>query len=117
MADGQGPAFLMPDGDRDGDTRRRVLVVDDETGVRESLRLVLRDKYDVSVAESGDEALRRAAGENFDAVLLDLVMPGIDGLTVLERIKGQKPELPVVIVTATRTVKTAVTAIKLGAFD
>jgi DNA-binding NtrC family response regulator len=117
MADGQGPAFLMPDGDRDGETRRRVLVVDDETGVRESLRLVLRDKYDVSVAESGDEALRRAGVESFDAVLLDLVMPGIDGLTVLERIKGQKPELPVVIVTATRTVKTAVTAIKLGAFD
>ena len=117
MADGQGPAFLMPDGDRESETRRRVLVVDDEAGVRESLRLVLRDKYDVSVAENGDEALRRAGSESFDAVLLDLVMPGIDGLTVLERIKGQRPELPVVIVTATRTVKTAVTAIKLGAFD
>ena len=117
MADGQEPAFLMPDGERDGGTRRRVLVVDDEAGVRESLRLVLRDKYDVSVAEGGEEALRRAASESFDAVLLDLVMPGIDGLTVLERIKGQRPELPVVIVTATRTVKTAVTAIKLGAFD
>jgi DNA-binding NtrC family response regulator len=117
MADGQGPAFLMPDGDRENETRRRVLVVDDEAGVRESLRLVLRDKYDVSVAESGDEALRRAGSESFDAVLLDLVMPGIDGLTVLERIKGQRPEMPVVIVTATRTVKTAVTAIKLGAFD
>ena len=117
MADGQEPAFLMPDGERDGGTRRRVLVVDDEAGVREALRLVLRDKYDVSVAEGGEEALRRAASESFDAVLLDLVMPGIDGLTVLERIKGQRPELPVVIVTATRTVKTAVTAIKLGAFD
>jgi DNA-binding NtrC family response regulator len=117
MADGQEPAFLMPDSERDGGTRRRVLVVDDEAGVRESLRLVLRDKYDVAVAEGGDEALRRAASESFDAVLLDLVMPGIDGLTVLERIKGQRPELPVVIVTATRTVKTAVTAIKLGAFD
>jgi DNA-binding NtrC family response regulator len=117
MADGQEPAFLMPDSERDGGTRRRVLVVDDGAGVRESLRLVLRDKYDVAVAEGGDEALRRAASESFDAVLLDLVMPGIDGLTVLERIKGQRPELPVVIVTATRTVKTAVTAIKLGAFD
>ena len=71
----------------------------------------------MSVAENGDEALRRAGSESFDAVLLDLVMPGIDGLTVLERIKGQRPEMPVVIVTATRTVKTAVTAIKLGAFD
>jgi len=117
MADGQGQAFLMPDGDRGSSTRRRVLVVDDEAGVRESLRLVLRDKYDVSVAESGEEALRRAVSEAFDAVLLDLVMPGLDGMAVLERIKGQRPELPVVIVTATRTVKTAVTAIKLGAFD
>ncbi|HEY8515775.1 MAG TPA: sigma-54 dependent transcriptional regulator [Candidatus Binatia bacterium] len=97
--------------------RRRVLVVDDEQGVRESLRLVLRDRYDVTTAADGEEALRRIANESFDAVLLDIVMPGIDGLTVLERIKGQKPDLPVVIVTATRTVKTAVTAIKLGAFD
>jgi DNA-binding NtrC family response regulator len=97
--------------------RRRVLVVDDEQGIRESLRLVLRERYDVAVASNGEEALRRVASEPFDAVLLDIVMPGIDGLTVLERIKGQKPDLPVVIVTATRTVKTAVTAIKLGAFD
>jgi len=117
----------MPDGQRttgepsisEGgkEERRRVLVVDDEQGVRESLRLVLRDRYEVLVASNGEEALRRVASEAFDAVLLDVVMPGLDGLTVLERIKGQKPELPVVIVTATRTVKTAVTAIKLGAFD
>ena len=117
MADGQGPAAVTPDGDRDGERRRRVLVVDDELGVRESLRLVLRDRYEVAVAESGEEALRRIGDEPFDAILLDLVMPGIDGLTVLERVKGQRPETPVVIVTATRTLKTAVTAIKLGAFD
>ncbi len=98
-------------------TRRRVLVVDDEQGVRESLRLVLRDTYDVVAVADGEEALRRVASEPFDAVLLDIVMPGIDGLTVLERLKGLRPELPVVMVTATRTVKTAVTAIKLGAYD
>jgi len=117
MADGQGPALELPGGENGGERRRRILVVDDELGVRESLRLVLRERYDVVLAEAGEEALRRIAGESFDAVLLDVVMPGLDGLTVLERIKGQRPEMPVVIVTATRTVKTAVTAIKLGAFD
>jgi DNA-binding NtrC family response regulator len=113
MTDGQQPAGT----ESASEGRRRILVVDDEQGVRESLRLLLRDRYDVALAESGEEALQRTAGEPFDAVLLDVIMPGIDGITVLERIKGQRPELPVVIVTATRTVKTAVTAIKLGAFD
>jgi DNA-binding NtrC family response regulator len=117
MTDGQGPAVDAPPSERSSAARRRVLVVDDEQGVRESLRLLLRDRYDVALAEDGEEALRRVASEAFDAVLLDVIMPGIDGLTALERIKGQRPELPVVIVTATRTVKTAVTAIKLGAFD
>jgi DNA-binding NtrC family response regulator len=117
MTDGQPQASGSASGGRDGEGRRRVLVVDDEQGVRESLRLLLRDRYDVALAEDGEEGLRRIAAESFDAVLLDVIMPGIDGLTVLERIKGQRPEMPVVIVTATRTVKTAVTAIKLGAFD
>ncbi len=121
MADGQVPAAATASSDREfggaAETRRRVLVVDDEPGVRESLRLLLRDRYDVVLAEDGEAALRRVGAEPLDAILLDVVMPGLDGLTVLERIKGQKPEMPVVIVTATRTVKTAVTAIKLGAFD
>ena len=99
MTDGQGPAVDAPESERSSAARRRVLVVDDEQGVRESLRLLLRDRYDVALAEDGEEALRRVASEPFDAVLLDVIMPGIDGLTVLERIKGQRPELPVVIVT------------------
>jgi DNA-binding NtrC family response regulator len=117
MSSGQRAAVELPGDEPDEHTRRRVLVVDDELGVRESLRLVLRDKYDVVAAADGEEALRRLASDPFDAILLDIVMPGIDGLTVLERVKGQRPDIPVVIVTATRTVKTAVTAIKLGAYD
>ncbi|HZR80576.1 MAG TPA: sigma-54 dependent transcriptional regulator [Candidatus Binatia bacterium] len=98
-------------------TRPRVLVVDDEIGVRESIRLVLRDAYEVELAESGDEALRRVAVQRPDVVLLDILMPGLDGIATLERVKGLVPELPVIMLTATRTLKTAVTAMKLGAFD
>ncbi|HYC22376.1 MAG TPA: sigma-54 dependent transcriptional regulator [Candidatus Bathyarchaeia archaeon] len=97
--------------------RRRVLIVDDEPGIRESLRLTLRDDYDLLLAESGEEALRAAQSSRPDVVLLDIVMPGMDGLAALERLKAFDPCLPVIMVTATRTIKTAVTAIKLGAYD
>ena len=97
--------------------RRRVLIVDDEPGIRESLRLTLRDEYDLLLAESGEEALRSAQSSRPDVVLLDIVMPGMDGLAALERLKAFDPCLPVIMVTATRTIKTAVTAIKLGAYD
>lgn len=97
--------------------KRRVLVVDDEPGVRESLRMVLKERYDVASAVSGEEALRTMTGESFDVVLLDILMPSMDGLEVLERIKGQPVSPQVVMLTATKTVKTAVTAMKLGAFD
>lgn len=95
----------------------RILVVDDEQGVRESMRLILRDDYEVLLAGSGEEALQMAAESPPHAVLLDLVLPGIDGLETLERLRGSAPTTPVIMVTATRTVKTAVAAIKLGAYD
>jgi two-component system, NtrC family, response regulator AtoC len=95
----------------------RILVVDDEPGVRESVRVALRDGFVVTTVESGDEALRRIEIEHPSAVLLDILMPGVDGITTLERIKGLAPDLPVVMLTATRTLKTAVTAMKLGAYD
>src|SRR5215831_15185452 len=97
--------------------RRRLLIVDDEPGVRESIRLLLRDSFDVVPAASGEEGIRIAAEERPDVVLLDIVMPGLDGLQTLERLKGANPALPIIILTATKTVKTAVAAIKLGAFD
>jgi DNA-binding NtrC family response regulator len=97
--------------------RRRVLVVDDEPGVRESLRMVLRDEYEAIVVGSGAEALDALNSGPTDVVLLDIVMPGMDGMQVLEEMRGRWPQLPVVMLTATKTVKTAVGAMKLGAFD
>ncbi|HJW68429.1 MAG TPA: sigma-54 dependent transcriptional regulator [Candidatus Binatia bacterium] len=96
---------------------RRVLIVDDEPGVRESLRILLKDTHEPVAVGSAPEALSQLACAPFDLVLLDIVMPGIDGLQLLEAIRGQYPTLPVVMLTATRTVKTAVDAMKLGAFD
>ena len=97
--------------------KRRVLIVDDEPGVRESLRMVLKEQYEAVLASSGEEALDMLPQVQPDLVLLDVLMPGIDGLVVLERIKEQDQRVPVLMLTATKTVKTAVTAMKLGAFD
>jgi DNA-binding NtrC family response regulator len=98
-------------------TKRRVLIVDDEIGVRESLRMVLKDAYDAMAVGSGAEALEALAAGPFDVVLLDIVMPGMDGLELLEEVRSRYPRTPVIMLTATKTVKTAVGAMKLGAFD
>ncbi len=97
--------------------RKRVLVVDDEQGVRESIRILLSGDYDVSSVSSGDAALDAIQRERPHLVLLDIIMPGMDGMELLERAQVTDPGLPIVILTATKTVKTAVAAMKLGAFD
>jgi DNA-binding NtrC family response regulator len=97
--------------------RKRVLVVDDEPGVRESIRILLGSDYDVEAVASGEEALDAVSRDRPHLVLLDIIMPGMDGMEVLERLKMTDPSLPVVMLTATKTVKTAVAAMKLGAFD
>ena len=94
-----------------------VLIVDDEAGVRESVRMVLKDTCDPVVVGSGEAALEWLETHRADLVFLDVLMPGIDGLETLERIRGRDQRVAVVMLTATRTVKTAVTAMKLGAFD
>jgi DNA-binding NtrC family response regulator len=98
-------------------SKRRVLIVDDEAGVRESLRMVLKDTYEPVAVGSGSDALDTLAGGAFDVVLLDIVMPGMDGLELLEEVRSRYPRVPVIMLTATKTVKTAVGAMKLGAFD
>jgi len=94
-----------------------VLVVDDEPSVRESLRLILKDRAEVTLAASGEAALELASARPFDVVLLDILMPGMDGLETLERLRASSNPAQVIMLTATKTVKTAVRAMKLGAFD
>jgi two-component system, NtrC family, response regulator AtoC len=98
--------------------KTRILVVDDEEIVRESLAGWLeKDGYVVGTAADGATALARLDKEPWSILLVDMKMPGIDGLEVLERTRSLKPVPTVVIMTAYATVETAVRAIKLGAYD
>ncbi len=97
--------------------RKRVLIVDDEPGVREALRMLLKDTWDPIAVGSAPEALHALDTGPFDVVLLDVVMPGMDGLELLDALRGRHPTLAVVMLTATKTVKTAVEAMKRGAFE
>jgi two-component system nitrogen regulation response regulator NtrX len=97
---------------------RSVLIVDDEASIRASLSGALKDEsYEVMTAGSGEEGLGIIANGSFDAVLLDVWMPGIDGMETLKRIKAQFPDQLVIIMSGHGTVETAVKATKLGAYD
>ena len=96
---------------------KSVLVVDDEVGTRESLRMILKNDYEVFLAKNAEEAFLQFKEHSPDVILLDIILPDLDGLKVLEKIKQKEPEAIVIMITATRTVKTAVEAMKLGAYD
>lgn len=91
--------------------RPRILIVDDELGPRESLRMILKPHYDVATADSGPSALEHLSSNPVDVMLLDIRMPGMDGMEVLRRAKKLKPDLEVVIVTAYASLETAQEAI------
>ncbi len=98
--------------------KARLLIVDDEEKFADYLckRLVNRD-YDVTVAFSGEEALEKLKVANFDVVILDVLMPGIDGIETLRGIKNLKPLTEVIMLTGHASVESGVEGMKLGAYD
>jgi heterodisulfide reductase subunit A len=96
----------------------RILVVDDELVVRDSIKEWLEDEgFSVDMAESGVEAVEKLGKREYGLMLLDVKMPGMDGVQVLKAARDMRPELPVMMMTAYATVETAVEAIKMGARD
>ncbi|MDY6936849.1 MAG: response regulator [Cyanobacteriota bacterium] len=96
----------------------KILVVDDEKNIRLTVAQSLETQgYEVKTALNGEEGLQRLAQEHFDLMLLDLQMPGMDGMKVLSKAIERMPELTVIIVSAHGTVENAVDAMKLGAVD
>ncbi|KAF0123726.1 MAG: Two-component response regulator [bacterium] len=96
---------------------KRLLIVDDELGTRESLKMIFDKEHDIITVATGEEALGIIERLRPNLVLLDIIMPGMDGLAVLERINEIDKDIIVIMITATKTVKTAVHAMKLGAYD
>jgi two-component system nitrogen regulation response regulator NtrX len=96
----------------------RVLIVDDEADIRETLDMILRyEKYATLLAKNGEEALALLEDPGANLVLLDVKMPGMDGLEVLSAIRARHPGVPVLMISGHGTVATAVDAIKAGAMD
>ena len=95
----------------------RLLVVDDEPGVRESLRMLFKESCDVALADGADAAIEILDRTPADAILLDLVMPGRSGLDFLRELSQRASPPPVVVLTATTTLSSAVEAMRLGAAD
>ena len=96
----------------------KILIVDDEQDYRDILteRMEARD-FDVDKAENGLEALEKLSGSTYDAIVLDMMMPGMDGLATLKKIREKYPDMQVILLTGHATVQKGVDAIKLGALD
>ena len=98
--------------------KQKILIVDDEVSILQSLSAILKDDgYGVILASSGEEALERVKKDPPDLILLDIWMPGADGLSVLEEVKRLYPLLPVIIISGHGNIETAVKATRMGAFD
>jgi putative two-component system response regulator len=97
--------------------REAILVVDDEAGSRESLRMILKPFYEVHTASDGQEALRLIQNRDVDVVTLDLNMPRLSGIEVLKEIRKLKPDTEVIVITGYGTLNNAQEAIRFGAGD
>src|SRR5271169_3858187 len=99
-------------------TKIDLLLVDDDPDFRETVaRRFIRRGFKVQEAVHGEQALQMASLRQFDVVILDMVMPGMSGIQLLEQLKLTHPESEVILLTGQGTIETAVQAIKLGAYD
>ena len=94
-----------------------VLVIDDEHGIRQSFKMVLKDEFNVLLAETGAKAIEVFSKSSVDLILLDILLPDTNGLELLKKLKQIDPNTEVIMVTAVKEIQTAVTAIKLGAYE
>ncbi|MCU0579372.1 MAG: response regulator [Desulfobacterota bacterium] len=96
----------------------KVLLVDDEVDFLDTLSERMRARgMEVSTSSSGAEALKKVEQESYDVIILDLMMPGVDGLEALKILKEKKPELQVILLTGHASVEKGIEAMKLGAMD
>ena len=94
-----------------------ILIVDDDKAIRYSLKRMLEGPYVVLTAQCGEEALSRIKAESPDLILMDIKMPGRDGIEILDEVRRARPDLPVIMISGHGTIETAVQATKKGAFD
>ena len=96
----------------------KILVIDDEATIRKFfVRFLTREKYKISTASNGEKGIEISKKENPDLIILDLKMPGIDGIETLKRIKKLNQRVIIIVLTAYGTMETAGEAMKLGAYD
>ncbi|MDI3521425.1 MAG: two-component system, NtrC family, nitrogen regulation response regulator NtrX [Anaerophaga sp.] len=96
----------------------KILVIDDQKSIRNTLRDILEyEKHEVVLAENGPEGLEHFEADKFDAVLLDIKMPDMDGMEVLDKMMQSSPDTPVIMISGHGNIDTAVEAIKKGAYD
>src|SRR5947207_2313442 len=97
--------------------KRTLLIVDDEEGPRQSLRIVFKDEYNILLADSGTMAIEMAKQHSVDAAVLDIRMSGMSGVELLGKLKEIDPAIEVIMLTAYETIETARQALRLGACD
>ena len=99
------------------DKRKRILICDDEEGVRESLKLILEEAYALDFVSNGDDAVKKVVSDDYDGLLLDIKMPVKDGLDTLAEVRSISTSIKVIVVTGYQSIETASKAVKLGAMD
>ncbi|MCI8637712.1 MAG: response regulator [Coprococcus sp.] len=97
--------------------QKRILVVDDDTMNLVRTKMILGKSYNVLLAESGEEALKKLKSERVDLILLDIEMPNMNGIETFERMKDNKIEVPVIFLTASGYKEDVLSALKLGAVN